>query len=112
VEVCTARTVRRTIVDAEPAALATVLKKYLPSSVGTFRQAQTCLYTNAPDRDFIVGIHPQHANVVFGSWCGGHGFKFGSVSGKVHADLVTDGRTDLPITFLSADRFKSATISG
>jgi len=112
VEVCTARNVRREIDDAETTKLATVLGKYLPSSAGTFREAQTCLYTNAPDRDFIVGIHPAHANVVFGSWCGGHGFKFGSVSGKVHADLVINGQTDLPIAFLCADRFQAATISG
>ncbi len=35
----------------------------------------------------------------------GHGFKFTCVLGEALADLVCDGRTDLPIGFLSLNRF-------
>jgi sarcosine oxidase len=36
----------------------------------------------------------------------GHGFKFVSVVGEILADLSMFGKTDLPIGFLNADRFK------
>ena len=41
----------------------------------------------------------------FAAGLSGHGFKFTGVLGQALADLVLDGRTDLPIGFLSARRF-------
>jgi glycine/D-amino acid oxidase-like deaminating enzyme len=40
--------------------------------------------------------------------CGfsGHGFKFASVVGEALSELVTQGRTDLPIEFLRLKRFE------
>jgi sarcosine oxidase len=35
----------------------------------------------------------------------GHGFKFSSVVGEILADLAIEGRSDLPIEFLNANRF-------
>ncbi len=52
------------------------------------REVVSCLYTNAPDHDFLVGPHPKHANVVVVSACSGHGFKFTSVLGEVIARLA------------------------
>jgi len=45
-----------------------------------------------------------HPNVVVASACSGHGFKFSSVIGEILADLVLEGETRHPISFLSADR--------
>ncbi|MDQ3982201.1 MAG: FAD-dependent oxidoreductase, partial [Actinomycetota bacterium] len=37
------------------------------------RYAETCIYTNTPDESFIL---ERHGNIVVGSPCSGHGFKF------------------------------------
>jgi len=65
----------------------------------------TCLYSNTPDRNFAVGIHPRDPRVVVVSACSGHGFKFASVIGEVAADLATGGTTAYDIAFLSPARF-------
>ncbi|MCA9110396.1 MAG: FAD-dependent oxidoreductase, partial [Planctomycetaceae bacterium] len=63
-----------------------------------------CMYTMTPDGHFIVDRHPEHENVVLAAGFSGHGFKFTSVIGEVLADLVTTGKTQLPISFLGIDR--------
>ncbi|QDT65546.1 N-methyl-L-tryptophan oxidase [Calycomorphotria hydatis] len=65
----------------------------------------TCLYTMSPDGHFIVDRHPEYPQVSFAAGLSGHGFKFASVLGEVLADLAIDGRTELPVGFLSLDRF-------
>jgi sarcosine oxidase len=65
----------------------------------------TCLYTNTPDMNFAVGLHPREPRVVVVSACSGHGFKFASVLGEAVADLVTEGRSAHDISFLNPDRF-------
>ncbi|MFQ5495743.1 MAG: FAD-dependent oxidoreductase, partial [Phycisphaerae bacterium] len=63
-----------------------------------------CMYTMTPDEHFVVDRHPRFANVFLAAGFSGHGFKFAPVIGSVMADLVTAGRTDTPIGFLSALR--------
>lgn len=65
----------------------------------------TCLYTNTPDFNFAVGLHPADGNVVIMSPCSGHGFKFASVLGEVAADLVTEKSTPYDLAFLDPARF-------
>ncbi len=64
-----------------------------------------CLYTNAPDQNFVLGPHPWHSNVTIVSACSGHGFKFASVVGEIVAQLVCDGRTSHEISFFDPGRF-------
>jgi sarcosine oxidase len=56
------------------------------------------------DSNFVVGLHPAHANVAIACGFSGHGFKFAPVIGEVLADLSTVGKTTLPIGFLSPSR--------
>jgi sarcosine oxidase len=77
----------------------------LPEADSGLQATTTCLYTNTPDEHFVIDRHPHHPNVVFASACSGHGFKFTCVVGQALADLATDGRTDLPIGFLTLSRF-------
>ncbi len=51
-----------------------------------------CLYTNTPDKNFIVDFHPESSNVVLVSACSGHGFKFASALGELVAKGVRAGR--------------------
>lgn len=72
-------------------------RERLPSAIGGVHLAKTCLYTLAPDRDFILGRVPgtEHVYMAVGS---GHAFKFASILGKILADLAIDGTTSLDIS--------------
>jgi monomeric sarcosine oxidase len=64
----------------------------------------SCRYTMTPDEDFILDRHPAHPQIVVGSACSGHGFKFGVVIGRVLADLATHGETPHDIERFRLDR--------
>jgi sarcosine oxidase len=62
--------------------------------------SETCLYTNAPDEDFVLDrVGP----VVIASPCSGHGFKFAPLVGELVADLATGAEPAVPL-----DRFASS----
>lgn len=63
-----------------------------------------CMYTMSRDGHFVVGLHPEFANVAVACGFSGHGFKFAPVMGEALADLALDGRTALPIGFLAPHR--------
>jgi sarcosine oxidase len=62
------------------------------------------MYTNTPDRNFIIDFHPANPRVVIASPCSGHGFKFSNAIGMIAADLAIEGGTDFDIGFLSLER--------
>jgi sarcosine oxidase len=66
-----------------------------------------CLYTKSPDSHFVIDRHPAFPHVLFAAGFSGHGFKFTSVIGRALAELAVEGTTDLPIDFLSLERFAS-----
>jgi sarcosine oxidase len=59
--------------------------------------AETCLYTVAPEERFVVDYLPGRNDVLVASPCSGHGFKFSCLVGRVLADLVISGATDVAI---------------
>jgi glycine/D-amino acid oxidase-like deaminating enzyme len=63
--------------------------------------AKTCLYTMTPDEHFIVDQHPRQENVFVAAGFSGHGFKFAPVIAQALSDLVVNGKTSLPVDFLS-----------
>lgn len=67
-------------------------------------KSAACMYTMTPDGHFIVDRHPLWPNVLMAAGFSGHGFKFTPAIGQALADLALDGRTTLPIDFLSARR--------
>jgi len=81
-------------------------RQYLPA-VGAGRLVSTriCLYTMTPDEDFIVDQHPAYAQILIGSPCSGHGFKFSTLIGKILVDLACDGATDHDIEKFTLRRF-------
>ena len=56
---------------------------------------EACLYTNTVREDFILDHHPEDPRIVIGSACSGHGFKFGPLTGRILAQLLLDGKTDV-----------------
>jgi sarcosine oxidase len=67
-------------------------------------KAKVCMYSNTPDRHFLVGAVPGHPKVTVLGGFSGHGFKFASVLADVAADLATDGRTRYPIELFAPSR--------
>jgi glycine/D-amino acid oxidase-like deaminating enzyme len=95
--------------DLDP--IAAIAAQYMPKLAGDYGQARsrlrhaaTCLYTMTPDDDFIVDHHPEFTNVVFAAGFSGHGFKFAPLIAVALADLLQQGKTSLPIDFLSLGR--------
>jgi sarcosine oxidase len=103
-ERCTPETVRRDINAWEIEELRQVLVKYMPGAAGPAEAALTCLYTNTPDRHFVVDRHPEHGQVVYACGFSGHGFKYAPVIGEILTGLATTGATQHQVAFLSASR--------
>jgi sarcosine oxidase len=83
------------------------LARRLPQANGPLGGSSVCTYTLTPDRHFLIGVHPEHGNVMVAAGFSGHGFKFSSVVGEILADLAEMGRTSLPIDLFRPDRFSS-----
>jgi sarcosine oxidase len=81
-------------------------RRYFPEGAGSTLMLKSCLFTNSPDRHFILDHHPDHPEVAFAAGFSGHGYKFCSVIGEVMADLVQDRRGH-DIGFFSLGRFAS-----
>lgn len=74
-------------VDEESVArLSEWVAKRFPAANPRPIHAETCIYTNTPDDSFVL---ERHGDVVVGSPCSGHGFKFAPWVGKRLAELAT-----------------------
>jgi glycine/D-amino acid oxidase-like deaminating enzyme len=81
------------------------LKKYFNIKYESIAYRQ-CLYTYSEDGDFILDFLPGFdGQVAIACGFSGHGFKFVPVVGEIMADLITHGKTNLPIDFLRVNRF-------
>lgn len=98
-------TVSRVTTPAEEAAVRGLLAKFFPAANGRLRRSTVCLYTNTPDRHFVIDWLPGDPRVLVVSPCSGHGFKFSSVVGEVAADLVLRGKSGFDLAPFSLTRF-------
>lgn len=57
----------------------------LPAAAPEPGHAETCIYTNTRDQSFVL---ERHGDVVIGSPCSGHGFKFAPLIGQRLASLA------------------------
>jgi sarcosine oxidase len=60
---------------------------------------EVCLYTVAPDDQFLVDFLPGRDDLIVASPCSGHGFKFSALVGRILAELATEGKTGFAIDF-------------
>jgi len=100
-----AEEVRREVDAEDEALLRAFAARYFPDGNGPTMALRACMFTNTPDEHFVLGLHPDHPQVVLASPCSGHGYKFCSVVGEILADLATEGATRHAIGFLELDRF-------
>lgn len=104
---CTADSVARTVEREEVTAMRRALAPCLPAlASGQLTETATCMYTLTPDHHFVIGLHPDHAQVVIASPCSGHGYKFASVVGEILAELAIEGTTRQPIDLFAPLRFR------
>jgi sarcosine oxidase len=73
-------------------------KDRLPGLPPKAARQTRCLYTNTPDRNFIIDFHPESPHVILVSACSGHGFKFASAIGELVAVAVTTGHLPSMLT--------------
>jgi sarcosine oxidase len=94
----------RKVTPQEVEKMRATLAEFVPDAAGKHLGAVVCMYTDTPDYHFLVDLHPAHKQVVIGSPCSGHGFKFSAVMGEVLADLAADGRTRYDISMFGVKR--------
>jgi sarcosine oxidase len=98
----------RVVSAADEATITGPLFAMLPAATGPVMAAKTCLYTMAPDGDFVIDRVPGRERIVIASPCSGHGFKFAPVIGQAVADLALAGRTAVDIRRFRLSRFAVA----
>jgi sarcosine oxidase len=95
----------RNVLTGDEQPLRDCLRRFIPRGDGPLLAVRICMYTNSPDSHFIIDRHLRCERVSIACGFSGHGFKFASVIGQAMADLAVDGRTNLPVGFLSLSRF-------
>ena len=98
-------TVNRIVGDSENEKARLTLERVMPGAGGLLKESRVCLYTNTPDRHFIIDWAMKGRALVV-SPCSGHGFKFASAIGEIAAELVTENRTWLDLAPFSLSRFQ------
>ena len=83
-------------------------RRYFPEGEGPTLMLKACMFTNTPDRHFILDRHPVHPEISIAAGFSGHGYKFCSVIGEVMADLMQEGRSRHDIGFFRLGRFAGA----
>jgi sarcosine oxidase len=106
-EACEPDSVDRSIRPADVERARAFSRRTMPPADGPLRHSTVCLYTNTPDFNFVIDVHPRVPGVAYASACSGHGFKFAPIVGEILADLATTGSTPHDIDQFRASRFLS-----
>ena len=97
-------TVSRSVTQGENAVARELLEQVMPGAGGRLKEARVCLYTNTPDRHFILDwLEGERVLVV--SPCSGHGFKFAPAIGEIAGQMVMGEKSWLDLTPFSLRRF-------
>lgn len=83
------------------------VREHLPSLQDTPSIVEPCMYTNTPDKQFILDRHPIHRNIIIGAGFSGHGFKLAPVVGKILSELAMDKTPSYDLIPCRMDRFSS-----
>ena len=94
----TADTVRREVTADDEKTVRVLLDRHMPDADGSPIASAVCLYTNTPDRHFLIDWYPSCPNVLIASPCSGHGFKYASALGEVLTDLAFTGETPFDLS--------------
>ena len=81
----------------------TYLRERIPE-LGNTVHAEVCLYTETPDEDFVIDVHPDCPDLLIAAGFSGHGFKFCSLVGRIMSELALTGETAFDISPFRIDR--------
>jgi hypothetical protein len=81
----------RDVTREDEAMLREFAARYFPEGAGPTMTLKSCMFTNSPDKHFIIDLHPEYPQVSFAAAFTGHGYKFASVIGEIMADLAERG---------------------
>jgi sarcosine oxidase len=81
------------------------LRHFFPDADGPTMAMKTCLFTNTPDKHFILDVLPGMPQIAIAAGFSGHGFKFSSVVGELMADLIMSGTSRFDLGMFSIRRF-------
>jgi sarcosine oxidase len=96
----------------ELAPINATVAELLPGLVPTPVRVAAYMDAYTTDGHALVGAMPGADNVWLLGGFSGHGFKMAPAFGRVAADLVTDGKTTLPIEHLDPARFSRVGMPG
>jgi sarcosine oxidase len=97
---------QREVTEADEALILGPIHRVLPAARGPIVMSRTCLYTMAPDGDFVIDRLPGRPNIVVASPCSGHGYKFAPAIGQALVELAFGGRTSFDLSRFRIGRFK------
>ncbi|XP_045172453.2 peroxisomal sarcosine oxidase-like [Mercenaria mercenaria] len=86
-------------------AMKLIIATHFPSLEKEPSIVETCIYTNTPDEDFVLDVHPTWKNIVIGAGFSGHGFKLAPVVGKVLGELATGQKPSYDLSHFKINRF-------
>jgi sarcosine oxidase len=92
------------VTAAEDEKARSLLELVMPGAGGERVESRVCLYTNTPDRHFIIDW-ASRGRVLIVSPCSGHGFKFATAIGELAASLALEDRAWIDIAPFSLSRF-------
>jgi sarcosine oxidase len=81
-ETTTAARVDRSLKPKDFEIVRDLLKQFLPGALGRLRRFSVCLYTNTPDRHFLLDRSGDDPDLWLLSACSGHGFKVRTGAGR------------------------------
>jgi sarcosine oxidase len=91
------------VTEADLEAVRRLIGERVPTLTNLVSSA-TCMYTNSPDFQYVVGPHPSYDRVAILAGGSGRGFHQAPVIGEYAADWV-EGRTRPDFDWLSMNRF-------
>jgi sarcosine oxidase len=88
------------------AAAAAVITKALPGIASEPVSAAPCMITDSPDRQFVIGRHPDQPGVLLAGGCSGHGFKHALGIGELLARQAVGEEPFAEFGFVDPARFR------
>src|SRR5438445_13375661 len=80
--------IRRVVDETDIDPLRRMTAQFLRGLTGRVTRTLTCMYTNTPDRHFVIDFSPDDRRVAASSACSGHGSKSGAAIGHTGAALA------------------------